>query len=51
MGDQEFDIVKVIFCMTKYAEMVTTPQQIRYSLGKVFSLNGKLLWLQNLLVQ
>jgi acetolactate synthase-1/2/3 large subunit len=38
MGDQEFDIVKAISCMTKYAEMVIDPQQIRYSLEKAFYL-------------
>jgi len=38
MGDQEFDIVKAISCMTKYAEMVINPQQIRYSLEKAFFL-------------
>jgi len=38
MGDQEFDIVKAVSCMTKYAEMVIDPQQIRYSLEKAFFL-------------
>lgn len=34
MGDQEFDIVKAISCMTKYSEMVTDPLRIRYCLEK-----------------
>ena len=29
MGDQEFDIVKAIGCMTKYSEMVIQPERIR----------------------
>jgi acetolactate synthase-1/2/3 large subunit len=43
MGDQEFDITKAVSCMTKYAEMVIDPQQIRYSLEKAFFLahNGR----------
>lgn len=36
MGDQEFDIVKAIGCMTKYSEMVTEPERIRYCLEKAF---------------
>lgn len=38
MGDQEFDIVKSIACMTKYSEMVTDPLRIRYSLEKAIYL-------------
>lgn len=34
MGDQEFDIIKAVDCMTKYSEMVTDPLKIRYSLEK-----------------
>jgi len=43
MGDQEFDIVKAVSCMTKYAEMIIDPNQIRYSLEKAFFLahNGR----------
>lgn len=33
-GDQEFDIVKAVNCMTKYAEMVVEPERIRYCLEK-----------------
>jgi len=38
MGDQEFDIVKAVRYMTKYAEMVTGPQQIRRCLEKALFL-------------
>lgn len=34
MGDQEFDIVKSVSCMTKYSEMVINPLRIRYCLEK-----------------
>lgn len=34
MGDQEFEITKAVECMTKYCEMVTDPQKIRYCLEK-----------------
>ena len=34
MGDQEFDIVKAVSCMTKYSEMVTDPKRIRYCLER-----------------
>ncbi len=34
MGDQEFDIVKAVGCMTKYSEMVTDPMRIRYCLER-----------------
>lgn len=37
-GDQEFDIVKMVSCITKYAEMVTDPAEIRYCLEKAISL-------------
>ncbi|MDO5402615.1 MAG: thiamine pyrophosphate-binding protein [Eubacteriales bacterium] len=36
MGDQEFDIVKSAEAMTKYAQMVEDPKQIRYCLEKAF---------------
>ena len=38
MGDQEFDIVKAIGCMTKYSEMVIDPMKIRYCLEKALYL-------------
>lgn len=38
MGDQEFDIVKAIDCMTKYSEMVIDPLRTRYCLEKAFYL-------------
>ena len=38
LGDQELDIVKVVAPMTKYAEMVTDPQSIRYHLEKALYL-------------
>lgn len=34
MGDQEYDIVKSVTPMTKYAVMVEDPKQIRYALEK-----------------
>lgn len=34
MGDQEYDIVKSVAPMTKYAVMIEEPQQIRYALEK-----------------
>jgi len=34
MGDQEFDITKAVASMTKYCEMVTEPNKIRYCLEK-----------------
>lgn len=34
MGDQEFDITKSAAAMTKYAQMVTDPKQIRYCMDK-----------------
>lgn len=37
-GDQEFDIVKAIGCMTKYAEMVTDPLKIRWCLERALYL-------------
>lgn len=40
MGDQEFDIVKAIDCMTKYSEMVTDPRRIRFCLEKALYLAG-----------
>lgn len=33
-GDQEFDIVKVVAPMTKYAEMITLPETIKYHVDK-----------------
>lgn len=38
MGDQEFDIIKAISCMTKYSEMVIDPLRIRYCLEKALYL-------------
>lgn len=38
MGDQEFDIVKAVDCMTKYSEMVTDPYKIRFCLEKALYL-------------
>lgn len=38
MGDQEFDITKAIDCMTKYSEMVTEKNKIRYCLEKALKL-------------
>ncbi len=38
MGDQEFDIVKAVDCMTKYSEMVVDPLRIRYCLEKALYL-------------
>ena len=42
-GDQEFDIVKVVSSMTKYAEMVVQPEMIRYHIDKALWLarNGR----------
>lgn len=37
-GDQEYDIIKVAQHMTKYAEMVINPQDIRYCLEKALYL-------------
>lgn len=39
MGDQEFDIVKSIDCMTKYSEMVIDPLRIRFCLEKALYLS------------
>lgn len=39
MGDQEFDIVKAISCMTKYSEMVIDPMRIRFCLEKALYLS------------
>lgn len=38
MGDQEFDIVKSIDCMTKYSEMILDPMRIRFCLEKALYL-------------
>lgn len=38
MGDQEFDIIKSIACMTKYSEMVIDPMRIRFCLEKALYL-------------
>ncbi len=38
MGDQEFDIIKAVSCMTKYSEMVTDPLRIRFCLEKALYL-------------
>lgn len=39
MGDQEFDIVKSISCMCKYAEMLTDPYRVRYAVEKALYLS------------
>ena len=39
MGDQEFEITKAIDCMTKYCEMVTDKNRIRYCLEKALKLS------------
>ncbi len=43
MGDQEFDIVKSVACMTKYSEMVIDPLRVRFCLEKALYLaqNGR----------
>lgn len=43
LGDQEFPIVKAVSCMTKYAVMVTDPNEILYHLEKAWYLanNGR----------
>lgn len=38
MGDQEYDIVKSVIPMTKYATMIEDPLQIRYALEKAWHL-------------
>ena len=38
MGDQEYDIVKSVEPMTKYAVMIEDPKQIRYALEKAWHL-------------
>ncbi|MCI8417943.1 MAG: thiamine pyrophosphate-binding protein [Lachnospiraceae bacterium] len=38
VGDQEFDIIKSVSCMCKYAVMLEEPSQIRYVLEKAFHL-------------
>ena len=38
LGNQEFDIVSALDNMTKYAEMVMEPQQIRYYLEKAYDI-------------
>ena len=38
MGDQEFDIMLAVGCMTKYCEMVVDPVRIRYALEKALYL-------------
>ncbi len=38
MGDQEFDIVKAIDCMTKYSEMIINPLRIRFCVEKALYL-------------
>ena len=39
MGDQEFEITKAVECMTKYCEMVTDKNRIRYCLEKALKLS------------
>ena len=43
LGDQEFDIVRSVAPMTKYAVMITDPQTIRYHLEKalLLALHGR----------
>jgi len=43
LGDQEFDITKCVSSMTKYAKMVTVPNEIKYHLGKALFIaqNGR----------
>lgn len=43
MGDQEFDIINCVEHMTKYAKMITDPNQIKYRLQKALYLasNGR----------
>ncbi len=43
VGDQEFDIVKAVSCMCKYAVMLEDPMRIRYVLEKAYHLamNGR----------
>lgn len=43
LGDQEFDITKCVSSMTKYAKMVTVPEEIKYHLEKALFLaqNGR----------
>ncbi len=38
VGDQEFDIVKSVDCMCKYAVMIEDPKRIRYALEKAYYL-------------
>lgn len=38
MGDQEYDIVKAVSHMTKYATMIEEPEQIRFALEKAWHL-------------
>lgn len=40
VGDQEFDIVKSVECMCKYAAMLEEPKDIRYMLEKAWHLMG-----------
>ena len=43
LGDQEFDITKVVAPMTKYAEMVINPYEILYHLERAYylAINGR----------
>jgi len=43
LGDQEFNIVKVVESFTKYSHMLVNPNDVRYALEKCFyhSLNGR----------
>jgi len=43
VGDQEFDITKCVSSMTKYAKMVTVPEEIKYHLKKALFIaqNGR----------
>ncbi|MDO4488644.1 MAG: thiamine pyrophosphate-binding protein [Eubacteriales bacterium] len=39
MGDQEFDIIRAVDCMTKYAKLVLDPKSIRYEVEKALYLS------------
>ena len=43
LGDQEFNIVDAVKPMTKYAHMITEPEEIRYHLEKMYylAMNGR----------
>lgn len=43
IGDQEWDIISTVNSMTKYCEMITNPNKIKYALEKAlyYALNGR----------